>query len=295
MRRDGAAGLNVNSQGSALRPRKPAVWPGQTLPSVLKMRLGKVTEGRNTPPPAELVDDAAQAGVVVGRAGIGVLEVLRLMRMAGQHVVAAGRVGVVVAGHRPQDADLVGHLGGARHQFADLQARHAGGDGFEFPADSGGAFGLGSHVECWGGPPMRNRTMQDFARAGVASWAAGALAARACRCRRSCGIDNPNAPKLPSRSTSRRVNPSHSLAPPRYRFNMPRPPCRGRCSSGGPFPRIGFGNHKPILPHSRTAATGQFQERYAKSLKQGRAVLEDWDCAAGGIRRGCASLYLGDF
>ena len=37
----------LSSQGSAERPRKPASWPGQTLPSVLKIRWGSVTDGGN--------------------------------------------------------------------------------------------------------------------------------------------------------------------------------------------------------------------------------------------------------
>jgi hypothetical protein len=40
----------LRSQGSDARPRNPASWPGQTLPSVLKIRCGSVTAGGTAPP-----------------------------------------------------------------------------------------------------------------------------------------------------------------------------------------------------------------------------------------------------
>jgi len=38
-----------SSQGSDVRPRNPASWPGQILPSALKIRCGSVTEGGSPP------------------------------------------------------------------------------------------------------------------------------------------------------------------------------------------------------------------------------------------------------
>ena len=108
---------------------------------------------------------APRLGQSFGGAGVGVLEVHRLVRPAREHVVAAGRVGVVARGDGPQDAELVGHQRRARQQLARSTGRgRVVAIGPNSPRTSAGASGLGSQVECWGGPPIRNRTMHDFAR-----------------------------------------------------------------------------------------------------------------------------------
>ena len=59
------------SQGSDVRPRNPASWPGQTLPSVLKIRCGSVTDGGN-PPRALLIrrSTAPRLGASFGAPGL---------------------------------------------------------------------------------------------------------------------------------------------------------------------------------------------------------------------------------
>ncbi len=80
------------------------------------------------------------------------------------------------------------------------------------PRTSAGASGFGSQVECWGGPPIRNRTMQDFARPEEAreadpsaTWASGPISKPA--------IPAPSTPRLPTRIISRRETLSQSLDP----------------------------------------------------------------------------------
>ena len=46
------------------------------------------------------------------------------------------------------------------------------------PRTSAGASGFGSQVECWGGPPIRNRRMHDLARPNEGPAASGPCAPR---------------------------------------------------------------------------------------------------------------------
>src|SRR5262245_59446402 len=75
--------------------------------------------------------------------------------------------------------------------------------GLNSPRTSAGASGLGSQVECCGGPPMRKRMMQDRA---LPVWAAAGAACRSAS-------DKPNRPSPPARITSRRESPSHRRTP----------------------------------------------------------------------------------
>ena len=86
------------------------------------------------------------------------------MRTAREHVVAARRVGIVTSGHAAEDTQFVGHKGRARQQFRDRIPGTGVAIGPNSPRTSAGASGFGSQVECCGGPPIRNRTMQAFAR-----------------------------------------------------------------------------------------------------------------------------------
>src|SRR5262245_14386737 len=70
------------------------------------------------------------------------------------------------------------------------------------PRISAGAFGLGSKVSSCGGPPVRNRSTQRFARPKPGKVTAGGEAAA----RSSDGSINP--PTAPSRRKSRRVGPT---------------------------------------------------------------------------------------
>ncbi len=91
----------------------------------------------------QFADDRPHAGEIVGRAGVGVLEVHRRVRPAGEHVIAARRVGVVAAGHAPQDADVVRQPGRLGQKLAQLQSGNRGGNRREFAADFGRRLGLG--------------------------------------------------------------------------------------------------------------------------------------------------------
>src|SRR5205823_3464214 len=68
----------------------------------------------------ESADNGAQVRRIVRGSWIGVLKIHGLVRVPGQHVVAAGGMGVVIAGYGPEHAKLVGMARGAGEQFADL-------------------------------------------------------------------------------------------------------------------------------------------------------------------------------
>ncbi len=72
------------------------------------------------------------------------------------------------------------------------------------PRTTAGANGLGSQVECWGGPPNRNNTMQRLALGKVFAGeaAAGEIPGQPA--------DNPSALIPPACSKARREMPSHS-------------------------------------------------------------------------------------
>ena len=72
-----------------------------------------------------LLHDRAHVRPVVRRTGVGVLGIHRRVRPAGEHVVAARRMGVVAGRNGPQHAQLVGPLGQLGHQLAELHAGHA--------------------------------------------------------------------------------------------------------------------------------------------------------------------------
>src|SRR5262249_16442546 len=104
----------------------------------------------------QAADDGAEAGPVVGGAGLGVLDPFGLVRDAGGQVVAAGGVGVVVGHDGAEDGDPAGEFGGAGRQRpreqarggggdgrGDGEARGGGGDGPEVALDLGGGVGLG--------------------------------------------------------------------------------------------------------------------------------------------------------
>ena len=71
----------------------------------------------------DAVDQSGEARPVVRRADAGTLDVRRLVRHPGQHVVAARGMGVVARRNRPQHGEAMRLLGQPRHQLAHLQAR----------------------------------------------------------------------------------------------------------------------------------------------------------------------------
>ena len=115
--------------------------------------------------PVDPAEHCAQAGGVIGRPRVGVLEVHRLVGPPGEHVVAAGGVGVVARGHAAEDAELVGNQGGARQQLGDRQAGDRRGDRSELTPDFGGGVRLGVPRRMLGGPAHQE---QDDARPGPA-------------------------------------------------------------------------------------------------------------------------------
>ena len=62
--------------------------------------------------------------------------------VAGEHVVGAAFVGGLAVGHRADDGDLVGDLGGFLQVLAELDARDRGVDGAEGAAVFGGGEGF---------------------------------------------------------------------------------------------------------------------------------------------------------
>ena len=92
---------------------------------------------------ADPAEHCAQAGSVIRCPWIGVLEVHRLVGPPREHIVAAGRVGVVTRRDSPQDTELVGNQGGTRQQLGDRQAGDRRGDRAEITPDFGGGVRLG--------------------------------------------------------------------------------------------------------------------------------------------------------
>ena len=218
------AGSQRNSHGSAARPRKPASWPGQTEPSVLKMCIGSAHGRRQAAAsrrgPCRTM--APERRPVVRRPGVGVLDVHRLVRHARQHVVAAGRVGVVAGGHGPQRRRACRRAApSCGNSDGDVDAGHvAWRSGRTRRGPRRGASGLGSQVECCGGPPIRKRTMQLFALP---------LPRRASRSRVHAEDREAKgrAERPPTRRTSRRDRPSQRrVAVGAIRESM-RSPSRG--------------------------------------------------------------------
>ena len=85
----------------------------------------------------QAADDRAQAGKIVRRTGIGVLEIHRRVRPAREHVITARRVGVVAARHGPQHAKVMGESRRPREELAQLQPRHRRRDRPEFATNFG--------------------------------------------------------------------------------------------------------------------------------------------------------------
>jgi len=93
------------------------------------------------------------------------------------------------------------------------------------PRTSAGASGLGSHVECWGGPPIRNSTMHDRARPKDEAPGSAPAAVAPGRSRSVKLNPAPRQPKPPIRTTSRRFQPSQRRIPdPRRRSIGTFPP-----------------------------------------------------------------------
>ena len=74
------------------------------------------------------------------------------------------------------------------------------------PRTSAGASGLGSQVECWGGPPIRNSTMHDLARPKDEPHAGVPAAAAPGRSR--------SAKRQPRAETAQAADPHHLTAVP---------------------------------------------------------------------------------
>lgn len=91
----------------------------------------------------QVPDDAADVRVPVGELRRGVFPVHGDVRDAGEHLVAAGGVGVVVGGDGAEDGGLVGVCGGEGHEFADVDAGNCRGDGAELAADFLGSVRFG--------------------------------------------------------------------------------------------------------------------------------------------------------
>ena len=88
-------------------------------------------------------EHGAQAGDVVGRPGIGVLEIHRLVGPAGEHVIAARGVRIVTRGHAAQNAELIGNERRARQQLGNRHAGDRRRDRSELTADLGRGIRLG--------------------------------------------------------------------------------------------------------------------------------------------------------
>src|SRR5688500_17323423 len=101
------------------------------------------------------------------------------------------------------------------------------------PRTSAGASGLGSQVECCGGPPIKNSRMHDFALPPLGRMT-GAVAASAFDAR-SEGSVSPSAPSPPTYSASRRETPSQRRAERDRKTNIGE--CPGRDSSTLKFPQ----------------------------------------------------------
>ena len=164
MRNPAAAGSQRNSHGSAARPRKPASWPGQTRAVGVEDLHRQPDRGRQPAAvAAEPADQRAEAAASRWAApGLAFSTFIGCVRHAGQHVVAAGRVGVVAGRDGPQQAQLVGLRGPVA-----AAARRCGRRGRWWRSGRTrrgprrGASGLGSQVECCGGPAHQE---QDDAR-----------------------------------------------------------------------------------------------------------------------------------
>lgn len=76
-------------------------------------------------------------------AGVDVLPVHGHVRPARQHVIAAGRVGIIKGRDGAEDGELIGQARESRHQLADLDAGDGGRNGFELAADVGRLIRLG--------------------------------------------------------------------------------------------------------------------------------------------------------
>ena len=87
------------------------------------------------------------------------------------------------------------------------------GSQYSAPRTSAGASGLGSNVECWGGPPIRNKTMHDLARPKEEIPGEGVFAVAAVRSRSARLNPAPSIPNPPMRITSRRFQPSQRRTP----------------------------------------------------------------------------------
>ncbi len=142
------------------------------------------------------------------------------------------------------------------------------------PRTSAGASSLGSHVECWGGPPIRNRTMHDRARPKDEAPGSAPAAVAPGRSRSAKPNPAPRQPKPPIRTTSRRFQPSQRRIPgPRRR-------------SIGTFPP-GIRSLKKQLLNKGTVATVRveikdFRRRLRAEVSRGvrRGVRREDGCVA---------------
>src|SRR5262249_37245328 len=118
--------------------------------------------------------------------------------------------------------------------------------GLNSPRISAGACGFMSNMSMWLGPPSRLNMMTERAlpRGGVSPPVA--------RNRRG-KVQPPNSAKAPTRSSSRRVTPSHVLAPGPRIFSMAESPLSQRNDHGS----VSI----PTMVHQRTDIWKQLQPK----------------------------------
>jgi len=170
-----------------------------------------------------MLDERAETWPIVRLARPGVLDAERLMRIPRRHVVAAGGMRVVVGHHRAQDGNLVEMPGSPRHQLADEDAGDIGLNRPQIAAHLGDGIGLRI-------PRLMLRRAAQEAhddarlRASHLPSPLGEVLRAPARAASRSGNVRPARPRLPMRSQSRRVMPSHSGMPWSCRFNIDGPP-----------------------------------------------------------------------